>query len=219
MEKEDLVRFKNFRNNDSPISDIELELDMVSNIKNTEKGPKGPLVTPRTLPREIESLLNTRLGDEYTAYYFYRNAANWCKNANYKKAAAFFEAELAGELEHSEGIQNYLTQWNLIPRIPEAPTFFQFESLVDIINKAYELEYGSNVIELSAEFPINGPVMIIDDVLATGGTAVAICNLLHKHFNIPYEQMTVAVLLNLTFLPGHSELSKLGVTVKSIINE
>jgi ferritin len=142
MEKEDLVRFKNFRNNDSPISDIELELDMVSNIKNTEKGPKGPLVTPRTLPREIESLLNTRLGDEYTAYYFYRNAANWCKNANYKKAAAFFEAELAGELEHSEGIQNYLTQWNLIPRIPEAPTFFQFESLVDIINKAYELEYG-----------------------------------------------------------------------------
>jgi adenine phosphoribosyltransferase len=88
-----------------------------------------------------------------------------------------------------------------------------------LYSEAYELEYGSNVIELSAEFPINGPVMIIDDVLATGGTAVAICNLLHKHFNIPYEQMTVAVLLNLTFLPGHSELSKLGVTVKSIINE
>lgn len=83
----------------------------------------------------------------------------------------------------------------------------------------YELEYGKNSIEISAEFPIVGPVMIVDDVLATGGTAIAICNLLHKHFNIPYESMTVAVLLNLTFLPGHSELTNLGVKVKSIINE
>lgn len=83
----------------------------------------------------------------------------------------------------------------------------------------YELEYGSSSIEIASEFPINGPVMIIDDVLATGGTTIAICNLLNKNFNIPYESMTVAVLLNLTFLPGHSELSKLGVTVKSLINE
>lgn len=83
----------------------------------------------------------------------------------------------------------------------------------------YELEYGKSSIEISAEFPIIGPVMIVDDVLATGGTAIAICNLLHKHFNIPYESITVAVLLNLTFLPGYSELSKLGIKVKSIINE
>ncbi len=83
----------------------------------------------------------------------------------------------------------------------------------------YELEYGTSSIEISAEFPIDGPVMIVDDVLATGGTAIAICNLLHKHFNIPYESMTVAVLLNLTFLSGHNELTKLGVNVKSLINE
>lgn len=37
---------------------------------------------PRTLPSEVVQLLNDRLGDEYTAYFFYRNAANWCKNAN-----------------------------------------------------------------------------------------------------------------------------------------
>jgi|LauGreDrversion4_2_1035121.scaffolds.fasta_scaffold228353_3 adenine phosphoribosyltransferase len=83
----------------------------------------------------------------------------------------------------------------------------------------YELEYGSNSIEISSEYPIYGPVMIVDDVLATGGTTIAICNLLHKHFNVPYESMTVAVLLNFTLLSGHSELSKLGVTVKSLINE
>ena len=145
MQKEELVRFKNFRKNENVLPDMEiLGLDLTDGEERERviEIKKGPLVTPRTLPEEIESLLNTRLGDEYTAYYFYRNAANWCKNANYKKAAAFFESELAGELEHSKGIQDYLTQWNLIPRIPEAPTFFQFESLVDIINKAYELEYG-----------------------------------------------------------------------------
>ena len=88
-----------------------------------------------------------------------------------------------------------------------------------VYSEEYELEYGKDSIEISAEFPIDGPVMIVDDVLATGGTTIAICNLLHKNFNIPYENMTVAVLLNLTFLPGNKELTKLGVKVKSLINE
>lgn len=132
MSKEEMIRFKNFRKNENHSQDLEIELEI----------PNSSLVSPRTLPEGVEDLLNTRIGDEYTAYYFYRNAANWCKNANYKKAAAFFESEASGELEHSKGIQDYLTQWNLIPRIPEAPTFLEFKSLVDIINKAYTLEYG-----------------------------------------------------------------------------
>lgn len=99
-------------------------------------------IMPNTLPAEIVSTLNTRLGDEYTAYFFYRNAANWCKNVNYPKAAAFFEGEAAAELTHAQGIQDYLTQWNLIPAIPPAPTQVSFLSLIDLINKAYELEYN-----------------------------------------------------------------------------
>ena len=47
---------------------------------------------PNTLDKNIEKTLNERLGDEYTAYYFYRNAANWCKNMNYKKAYSFFNS-------------------------------------------------------------------------------------------------------------------------------
>ena len=98
-------------------------------------------IMPNTLPSEIESTLNARLGDEYTAYFFYRNAANWCKNVNYPKAAAFFDGEAAAELTHAQGIQDYLTQWNLIPAIPPAPTQVPFLSLIDVINKAYQLEY------------------------------------------------------------------------------
>lgn len=114
---------------------------------------------PKDLPNEVVDILNERLGDEYTAYYFYRNAANWCKNVNYKKAASFFNSEAEGELGHAQGIQDYITQWNLIPEIPQVPTSHKFISLVDIINKAYEIEYNllqkysSNQKELDALHP------------------------------------------------------------------
>jgi ferritin len=99
------------------------------------------IVKPNTLPKEIEAKLNARIGDEYTAHYFYRNAANWCKNVNYKNAAAFFEAEAMSELEHAKGLQDYLTQWNLMPAIPAAPTSKTFTSLAQIISEGYSMEY------------------------------------------------------------------------------
>ena len=99
-------------------------------------------ITPNSLPEEIINMFNERLGDEYAAHYFYRNAANWCKNVNYKKAAQFFEAEAESELEHAKGLQDYLTQWNIIPQIPQAITTQNFSSLVDIVNKAYTIEYA-----------------------------------------------------------------------------
>ena len=100
------------------------------------------LANPKKLPEQIITTLTERIGDEYTAYYFYRNAANWCKDKNYKKATSFFESEASGELEHSKGLQDYLTQWNTVPVVPQVETNHQFKSLVDIINQAYELEYN-----------------------------------------------------------------------------
>lgn len=97
---------------------------------------------PKKLSDDIVEILDARIGDEYTAHYFYRNAANWCKNANYNKAADFFNAEASSELEHAQGLQDYLIQWNLLPAIPQAPTRTDFTGLIEIIEKAYELEYG-----------------------------------------------------------------------------
>jgi ferritin len=102
-------------------------------------------IKPKTLDdvsSKLTQTLNKRIGDEYTAYFFYRNAANWCKGMNYNKAGEFFEAEAANELEHSRGLQDYLTQWNIFPTIPQAPTTMNFTSLIDVVNKAYEMEYG-----------------------------------------------------------------------------
>ena len=103
---------------------------------------QSDILLPKTLTPEIVDYLNSALAEEYTAHYFYRNAANWCKDKNYKKAASFFESEASGELEHSKGLQDYLTQWNTVPVVPQVETTRQFESLVDIINQAYELEYN-----------------------------------------------------------------------------
>jgi ferritin len=111
-------------------------------IEREEQAVESGLVTPVSLTDDIVSIFNERIGDEYTAHYFYRNAANWCRNANYKKATAFFDGESNSELEHAQGLQDYLTQWNLIPSIPSAPSNQSFTSLIDIINKAYNLEYG-----------------------------------------------------------------------------
>jgi ferritin len=103
---------------------------------------EGGIVKPNVLPEIIEKMINDRIGDEYTAHYFYRNAANWCKNMNYKKAASFFEAEASSELDHAKGLQDYLTQWNLLPVIPQAPTTKTFNNLVEIVGLAYQMEYG-----------------------------------------------------------------------------
>jgi ferritin len=127
------------------LEDMEMDQEIENEPAQVQEVPvkeiKGVKI-PNTLDSEVEKTLNERLGDEYTAYYFYRNAANWCKNMNYKKAASFFNSEAEGELGHAQGIQDYLTQWNLIPEIPQVPTVYKFENLVEIIDKAYDLEYN-----------------------------------------------------------------------------
>ena len=95
---------------------------------------------PKSLLDSSVKVLTERLRDEYVAHYFYRNATNWCKGIGYNKAAAFFENEAANELVHSKSVQDYLTQWNIFPTIPPAPTTMTFTSLVDMVNKAYEME-------------------------------------------------------------------------------
>ena len=87
-------------------------------------------------------------------------------------------------------------------------------------NQTYELEYGTDTLELLASTPPgNRQILIVDDVLATGGTAEAICKLLHNNLNIPYTSMSVAVLVNLTFLSGQKLLEEKGIQVFGLLNE
>ena len=85
-------------------------------------------------------MLEDRIKDEYTAHYFYRAAANWCKDMNYKKAAVFFDGEADDELTHAKKLQEYITDFNILPTIPKAEINHTFDNLIDIVNGAYEME-------------------------------------------------------------------------------
>src|ERR1700757_4433901 len=74
----------------------------------------------------------------------------------------------------------------------------------------YDLEYGTATIEvLTDAFAPGERVLVIDDVLATGGTARATADLVQR----AGAQVTgLAVLLELSFLNGRARLADLPVT-------
>ena len=74
----------------------------------------------------------------------------------------------------------------------------------------YQLEYGTATIEvLTDAFDPGDRVLIIDDVLATGGTARATVDLVQR---AGAQVAGIAVLLELSFLPGRAKLADLPVT-------
>ena len=103
---------------------------------------QSSIKTPKTLAPDTVSKLTDRLKDEYGAHYFYRTAHNWCAGEGYLKAAEFFKKEADNELEHAEGIQKFLVDWNVIPSMPSIKANINFTNLIDIVNKAYQIEYA-----------------------------------------------------------------------------
>ena len=97
---------------------------------------------PNSLSDASIKILTDRLRDEYMAHYFYRNATNWCAGVGYNKAAAFFAEEAKAEMEHAEDIQKFLVDWNVDPLMPSIKANITFTNLIDIINKAYGIEYA-----------------------------------------------------------------------------
>jgi adenine phosphoribosyltransferase len=75
--------------------------------------------------------------------------------------------------------------------------------------REYELEYGSNVLEVHQDaFAPDDRVLIVDDVLATGGTARATASLVGR---AGAHVVGVAVLMELSFLRGREALPDLDV--------
>jgi adenine phosphoribosyltransferase len=69
---------------------------------------------------------------------------------------------------------------------------------------SYALEYGEAVLEMHQDAIAPGDrVLVVDDVLATGGTAAATKELVERCGG---EVVAVAVLMDLSFLPGREAL-------------
>lgn len=82
------------------------------------------------------------------------------------------------------------------------------------ISESYGLEYGKDTIEIHVDAIEKGAnVLIVDDLLATGGTAVAACNLVKR---IGGNLIGVAFLIELEDLKGREKLSNCGKVVSML---
>ena len=81
------------------------------------------------------------------------------------------------------------------------------------IKESYDLEYGKDALEIHADAIEKGQrVLVVDDVLATGGTAAAAAQLVK---NLGGDLTGLAFLIELTFLNGKSKLN--GESVFSVL--
>lgn len=74
----------------------------------------------------------------------------------------------------------------------------------EVIRSEYELEYGSNVMEMHRDAIRPGQkVLIVDDLLATGGTVQAMIDMSEE---LGGEVVGILFVIELGFLPGRDEL-------------
>ena len=80
----------------------------------------------------------------------------------------------------------------------------------ETISASYDLEYGSNALEIHADaMPAGTRILVVDDLLATGGTARAMCELIE---NAGGAVAGLAFLIELGFLDGRKLLAPYEVT-------
>ncbi|MDA8243302.1 MAG: adenine phosphoribosyltransferase [Elusimicrobia bacterium] len=81
------------------------------------------------------------------------------------------------------------------------------------VSATYALEYGTDTLEMHEDAVKPGEkVLVVDDVLATGGTAAAVCEMVDK---LGGKVAGIAMLIELEFLKGREKLA--GRSIHSLI--
>ena len=77
------------------------------------------------------------------------------------------------------------------------------------VSKEFDLEYGTATLELQRDSISAGDkVIIIDDLMATGGTMQAVIDMVYELQAIP---VAVACVMDLTFLGGANKVREQGI--------
>lgn len=83
----------------------------------------------------------------------------------------------------------------------------------ETVSETYDLEYGTDTLEIHKDAIKKGQkVLIIDDLIATGGTAVAAINLVRK---LGAEVIEFAAVVDLPDIGGSKKIESVGVAVYS----
>ncbi|HMF69524.1 MAG TPA: adenine phosphoribosyltransferase [Phyllobacterium sp.] len=85
----------------------------------------------------------------------------------------------------------------------------------DTVRIAYSLEYGVDEMEMHRDAIVPGDkVILVDDLIATGGTAEAAVNLLQQ---MGADIVSACFIIDLPDLGGRKKLEALGVNVRTLI--
>ena len=86
--------------------------------------------------------------------------------------------------------------------------------------KSFDLEYGSTSIEIqkNTEIKNNQKIVIVDDLVATGGTAIACSEIFTENFSVKSENILILSIIDLTELGGSRLISKKGYLIETLID-
>jgi len=86
-------------------------------------------------------------------------------------------------------------------------------------SKEFDLEYGRTSIEIQKNTSITSDdrIVIIDDLVATGGTAIACAELLTENFGVLNENILVLAVIDLPDLGGSKLIANQGYSVETLV--
>ena len=86
--------------------------------------------------------------------------------------------------------------------------------------KSFDLEYGSTSIEIQKNTKVssNQKIVIVDDLVATGGTAIACAELFTENFNVKNSDILILGVIDLTALGGSSLIREKGYAIETLID-
>ena len=86
--------------------------------------------------------------------------------------------------------------------------------------KSFDLEYGSTSIEIqkNTQIKANDKIVIVDDLVATGGTAIACAELLSENFNVKNSNILILSIINLEDLGGRKLIQEKGFLIETVVD-
>ena len=86
--------------------------------------------------------------------------------------------------------------------------------------KDFDLEYGSTSIEIQKNTMVNESdrVVVVDDLVATGGTAIACAELLTENFNVRRENILILAVIDLPDLGGSRLIADQGYGIETLVS-
>ncbi|WP_392565189.1 adenine phosphoribosyltransferase [Utexia brackfieldae] len=85
-----------------------------------------------------------------------------------------------------------------------------------VFKEEYQLEYGSDILEIHTDaISPNDNVLIVDDLLATGGTVGATANLIKKAGGLAHH---AAFVIDLPDLDGKEKLTQMGINCFTLVD-